>query len=525
MYLAGFAAHAKGIARMKDAAATAPHWADIAADKAIASGRPVVLSSGISPSGEIHIGNMREVLTADAVFRAVKDRGQPARFNYVCDDLDPLRRVYPFLDAGVYEPLIGQPLAAIPCPCGRHDSYATHFLEPFLGALLALKVDVELERAHEMYGSGRMNAVIGRALTHRETIAGILYELTGKQVDDAWSPYNPLCPHCHRLTETRVTGFSTTAETVSYACACGGSGEIPMAGGGKLTWRVDWPARWAMLGVTVEPFGKDHATRGGSYDTGARIAREVFDVEPPLPVPYEWISLKGKGDMSSSKGNVLSIAEVLDMAPPEALRYIVMRERPQSRIAFDPGLPLLELIDAVDDAAGTDSRSRAIELSRAGRFVPIGVPFKHLVVVAQISAFDPDRTMEILRRTGYDGVAREAVVDRMAYAKRWLTRFAPEDIKFEVTSGVPSQAALLGPDQRAFLSRLSKSLRPTMDGEAVHLMIYDLAKEFPHTKPAELFQALYVALLGKPKGPRAGLFVAALGAEFCASRFAEAAAA
>ncbi len=33
--------------------------------------------------------------------------------------------------------------------------------------------------------------------------------------------------------------------------------------------------------MTLEPFGKDHATRGGSYDTGVRIVREIFDAEPP----------------------------------------------------------------------------------------------------------------------------------------------------------------------------------------------------------------------------------------------------
>jgi lysyl-tRNA synthetase class I len=63
-----------------------------------------------------------------------------------------------------------------------------------------------------------------------------------------------------------------------------------------------------------------------------------------------------------------------------------------------------------------------------------------------------------------------------------------------------------------------------MTGEEVHLLVYELAKAFPEEKPAQLFQAIYVALLGKPKGPRAGTFIAALGPEFCAARFAEAAA-
>ena len=495
------------------------HWADQAAAEAIDSGRPVVVSSGISPSGDIHIGNMREVLTADAVFRAARDRGATARFNYVCDNLDPLRRVYPFLDASIYEPLIGRPLAGIPCPCGGHASYADHFLEPFLASLRALHVDVELERADVLYASGRMNRVIAAALRGRDTIAEILSELTGKKVAADWSPYNPQCPACARITHTEVTGFSESSGTVGYACACGARGDVAMAGGGKLTWRVDWPARWAVLEVTVEPFGKDHATRGGSYDTGARIAREVFAYEPPLPIPYEWISLKGQGDMSSSKGNVLSIAQALELVPPEVLRYLVMRERPQRAIAFDPGLPLLQLVDDVDDATASATDSRALELSRAAGFSAVGVPFKHLVVAAQVAGFDADRTLAVLERTGYARLDRAALAGRLGFAKRWLERHAPDDMKFEVRSELPRETSALDGEQRAFLARLAERLEEGQDGETIHKLVYALAQEFPGAKPARLFQAVYLALLGKPKGPRAGAFIAALGATFCAARF------
>jgi lysyl-tRNA synthetase class 1 len=241
-------------------------------------------------------------------------------------------------------------------------------------------------------------------------------------------------------------------------------------------------------------------------------------------VPYEWISLKGQGDMSSSKGNVLSIAQVLELVPPEALRYLVMREKPQRTISFDPGLPLLALVDEVDDAESSGADSRALTLSRAAGFTPIGVPFKHLVVAAQVAGFDVDRTIEVLGRTGYRNLDRDAVSQRLAYARRWLDRHAPEEIKFEVKPELPAEAAALGGDQKAFLRKLAGSLDDAMDGEAVHLLIYELAKEFPSAKPAQLFQALYVALLGKPRGPRAGSFIAALGPGFCAARFAQAAA-
>ncbi len=496
------------------------HWADEVASRVAERAGAQVVSTGISPSGEIHVGNMREVLTGDAVFRALGDRHVPARFNFVCDDFDPLRRVYPFLDEKRYGPLVGRPLSEIPCPCDRHESYADHFLEPFLDSLRRLRVEVEPVRASRMYESGAMNPYIATALGARDRIAGILHELTGKEVAPDWSPFNPLCGRCGCIHRATVRGFSVEAQTVDYACACAGTGTVPMAGGGKLVWRIDWPARWMALGVTVEPFGKDHATSGGSYDTGARVVREVFGGQPPFPIQYEWIRLRGLGDMSSSKGNVLSIADALEVIPPDVLRYLVIREKPQRTISFDPGLPLLQLADELEEVDSSGRNPRAVELSRAAGFRPLGVPNKHLVVVAQAARFDPQRIIEILDREGYGGVDREAVLERLGYLRRWLERFAPEDLRFEVRETVPAEAASLDDTQRRFLGRLAEELREGMDGEGVHSLIYTLREEFPEARPASLFQAIYLALLGKQRGPRAGWFVSLLGARFCAERFA-----
>jgi len=41
-------------------------------------------------------------------------------------------------------------------------------------------------------------------------------------------------------------------------------------------------------------------------------------------------------------------------------------------------------------------------------------------------------------------------------------------------------------------------------------------------RPAHLFQAIYLVLLGQPRGPRAGWFIAMIGPEFAAARFREA---
>jgi lysyl-tRNA synthetase class 1 len=287
----------------------------------------------------VHIGNLREVVTADVVFRALREHRQDVKLHYVADNFDPLRRVYPFLDASIYTPLQGKPISDIPCPCREHTSYADHFLQPFLETLKVLGICLTVYRGDQLYRSGRMNPLILAALMGRDRIAEILREMTGKQVAEDWSPFDPLCPTCGRITGTVVTAFSENDKTVDYRCDCGATGTVPMAGGGKLTWRVDWPARWKLLGVTIEPFGKDHATAGGSYDTGKRIVKEIFEYDPPFPIPYEWISLRGRGDMAASKGNVLSIEQMLNVVPPEVLRYLIVRTPPARSIQFDPGLP------------------------------------------------------------------------------------------------------------------------------------------------------------------------------------------
>ena len=72
------------------------------------------------------------------------------------------------------------------------------------------------------------------------------------------------------------------------------------------------------------------------------------------------------------------------------------------------------------------------------------------------------------------------------------------------------------------MAALAARLHEGHDGESVHALVYEIAQSFAGVKAGQLFQAIYVALLGKPRGPRAGAFIVALGVEFCARRFREA---
>jgi len=504
--------------------ARAKHWADLLAEEIIRQrGRSHVVNTGITPSGEIHIGNMREVVTADAIHRVLKAQADACRFLYIADTYDPLRRVYPFLDPQQYQDNVGKPLSEIPCPCQGHPSYAEHFLAPFLRSLERLGIAPTVHRADQLYKAGAYTETIITALRARDQIRRILKEETGRETPEDWSPFNPICLACGRLTHTQVMGFSATEQTVDYVCACGQRGAVPMAGGGKLTWRVDWPARWKIFGVTVEPFGKDHASKGGSYDTGLRIAREVYGNEAPHPVPYEWLSLAGKGDMSSSKGNVLSIHAMLEVVPPEVLRYLILRTPPQRSIKIDPGLPLLQLIDEYDDVEAQNRDSRALELSAISGISPVRVPFRHMVTVVQVAQGDGDTLVEAIQRGGYSVENQEGLRQRAAYAQRWLETFAPEELRFRIQAQLPTGVAELTLAQKQALQLMGERLRAEMSGEEIHQLIYTIKDELG-TKPDLVFKAIYLALLGKTQGPRAGWFLSTLDTSFVKRRFAEAAA-
>ncbi len=483
--------------------ATIP-WQDVIASNVMKRHKKNVVATGITPSGHIHIGNLREVITAEAVHKSLLKLGAESRLIYVADTYDPLRRVYDFLP-GSFEKYVGCPISEIPDPFGCCSSYTEHFLHPFLKSLEKAKINIEPYKADELYKSGAFDGAIKTALSARDKIANIIDSVSGKTTPADWYPFNPICENCGRLTTTRVTGFDTESEIVEYACECGQSGTVPIQGGGKLTWRVDWAARWGILGVTVEPFGKDHAAAGSSYDSGKRLAREIFGYEAPYPIPFEHILLKGKGKMSSSRGVTISVEDMVEVLSPGALRYLITRVKPEKHIEFDPGLAMLKFVDEHD------------ELHTGERGF---VPFRHMVNAVQIARGDFKQLKGVLQRSGYDTSDEEDIMRRAGNAEEWLKKFAPDIVKFSVQEKMPPSAKSLTDKQKTALGELAESLEKEWTAEDLHDEIYRIA-ESTGMDAKNLFRAIYISLLGSKSGPRAGWFLVSLDMDFLIKRFNE----
>jgi len=513
------------------------HWADVLADKLIKEGKKHVLATGITPSGPIHIGNMREILTTDAVYRSLIDKNIDADFIYVADDYDPLRKVYPYLSKS-YEKFVGKPISEIPCPCGDHKSYADHYLISFLNSLKEIGVKPRVYRASEMYKNGDYKEAIQTALENVDKIKEIIEKISKRKLPKGWIPFNIKCENCGRMSAAKPIIYEYPI--IEYKCDCGYEGEVDIRKGGvgKLPWRVDWPARWKMLGVTFEPCGKDLATVGGARDTGAKIVEEIYRYPHPALIVYEFILLKGKGAMHSSKGTALSSEEMLKMTPPEVLRFLLMKTQPNKHIVFDSGLGLLSLVDEYDkeerayfgieeETKGMKDLNKTYELSQSyhiPKTIPFQLPYRHLVTIIQIGQ-NWDEVKKILLRTGQIPKDlsignEERLKQRTENVRYWLDNFAPDMVKFEVKKNMPNLEITV--EQKRFLSSLFETLSsPIWEAENIHNAIHETS-ENEKIQMKTAFKTIYQILLGKEKGPRAGYFLSNLDKDFVLNRFEEA---
>ena len=104
-------------------------------------GLPPTCASGISPSGPVHLGNLRELMTPHLVSDEVRRNGAPCRHLLSWDDYDRLRRV-PLGVPDSFAEHIGRPLTAVPDPCGQHENFAEHVKEPLRESLDRLGIQV-----------------------------------------------------------------------------------------------------------------------------------------------------------------------------------------------------------------------------------------------------------------------------------------------------------------------------------------------------------------------------------------------
>ncbi len=510
------------------------HWADITADKIIRERGPkehYTCASGITPSGTVHIGNFREIISVELVVRALKDKGQNVRFIYSWDDYDVFRKVPKNMpNQELLESFLRKPIVLVPDVLGDRESYAAAN-EKDLEALLPL-VGVFPEYIYQArrYRSSEYAEGIRTALLHKEEIRRQLNESRSSDLPDDWMPVSVFCTSCDRDT-TKVTGWDGDYG-VSFSCECGCSGKVDLrkTHAVKLPWRIDWPMRWKQENVDFEPAGKDHHSEGGSFDTAKKTSKEVYGHEPPVTFQYDFIRIKGRGGkISSSTGEVISLSDVLEVYQSEVIRFMFAGTRPNSEFAISFDLDVLKIYEDYDKCERAyfhkpdspkalkkwEKQARIYELSQVGE-VPETMPYqmqiRHLCNLLQIHSGDADAVIAGLDDMEASQEARFR--QRCQCAWNWVRDFAPEDFRFSLRS--PDEGCVEVDDKtRQALKGLASIVDENMgnmDEKDFGTLVYDMMKKLG-VESADFFTAVYRVLITKEKGPRLVSFLHTLGKE------------
>jgi lysyl-tRNA synthetase class 1 len=526
-------------------------WADELAMRVRDAG-PQVVNDSKTPSGTVHVGSLRGPVILDAITRALRANGIDTTLLYGVDDLDPMD-AQALLTPDAVEQEMGRPLARVPDQAGDcHASYARHHAQTFIDTFAGLGIHPDRYYwMSDIYPTGDMDPFIRTALDRAALVREIYRRVANVQHPATWHPISVICPTCGKIGTTIVTDwngehvfFECRPDLVAWARGCGASGWIsPFGGNAKLPWNLEWAAQWSLFGVTIEPNGKDLATAGGSRDRSDAIAREVFEREPPLNIPYEFLNIAGQ-KMSTSKGRGAAAHTIAEVVPPEQLRFLFLRHRPNHAIDFDPeGTDQIpRLFDEFDKfAAATAGREVKGELApgyeatfryslldpaadvaaEAAAFRPA---FGHLATLIQIPGVDVVGRVEAEKGGSLTDDERAGLDQRAAAARAWLEAYAPETSRLTIHhEAMPSAAADLDADQRRFLARLSERAEQDdpASGDAWQALIFATAKD-EGVPGRRAFEAIYRAFLGRPNGPRAGWLLGSLDPIFVRERAREA---
>lgn len=501
-----------------------------------------------TPSGRVHVGSLRGVIVHDLIFKSLKDIGVNTKFSYVFNDMDPMDGMPSYLDSNKWGKYMGMPLYKIPSPEPGFKSFADYFAKEFIEVFNSINCHPLIIWSSELHRTGKMNEVIKLILNKADVVRDIYKKVVKKERGTDWFPYNPICEKCGKIGTTKV--FKWDGKYVYYRCepkmvewaeGCGHEGKVePINENGKLVWKLDWPAHWKVIGVTIESSGKDHMSSGGSYDMGVHFCKEVLGtVAPDALGGYEWFTIGGK-KMSSSKGIGSSAKEVSQILPPELLRFLLVRTPIKTHLDFDPmGDTIPNLFDDYDrclnayflklennlpkDKAGevAADQARMIELSEVKLLPKTRLYIPRFRTIANLLKTNKNNLREFFEQQK-SSVAKaskdkeikltqqekEILDERIKYARIYLEKYSqPTDSNTEIKAFVPSES------QKKFLlqsfNRL-KSLVNKDDKDEIQKIIFECINS-EGIKPKEAFEIIYQTLTGKSFGPKIGELILNIG--------------
>lgn len=526
------------------------HWIDELTSKLISHWPDIThfnCNCGISVSGRQHVGRLRgEIVLTNAVVGELERAGYSASHSLILYTVDPWKgkpaQTDAFEDPRDAQKYTNWRLIDVPDPTGQYSSWVDYFWRDFGDLLPLFGRDVQIIRTHELYQEERMQRVIIELIEKKEQVRHILNKYRQeKPFPEEWLPFNPLCVKCNRIGTTTALEVNNTTYQVRYSCkGCHTEGWSDMKLG-KLNWRLEWATIWYLLDVHFEPYGKDHATAGGSRESCIEVLRAALGHPGPYGYWNEWVGYsEGKidhGDMTSSGFIGFTPKDWLKYASPEVLKYLYLKTPPRRRIVlgfdkiphnisdYDRAERIYYGQERLNDPSERHTIERSFEIAfynEVPDFRGFQLDFTHALNVAQI--FSPDETgveraiqklvaTEILSQPP-NQVGRSYISSRLAQARQWAHDQAPPHLRIKIPETLPTRPPeSLDKRYQELVSELatllSQSKWTELKIKECMLEIRD-REQLSKKEMRQFFIILYQIFLGSSRGPRLAPFLTAL---------------
>ena len=509
-------------------------WYDKAADELIKREKKLKRSldhvrteSGLGASGYPHIGSLADGLRNYGIAMALELQGIDSEYIAYADDKDGLRSI-PKGMPDELEQYLGFSVAQIPDIFGDcHFSFGEHMSSLLKEALNLNGVKYTPMSAYKTYQDGVLNDEIITILDNAEKVGKIIEAVTGQDKFTEALPYFVVCENCGRIYTTYAHDYNPQTHTIQYECkgmevkgrwmeGCGHKGEVDvLSGNGKLSWKVEFGARWHALDIRFEAYGKDIAD---SVHVNDAICREIFNWEPPMHVQYEMFVDRGGKKISKSAGNVFTPQVWYRYGSKESLNLLIYKRFVGTKSGSVEDIPVhMDELDELEDVYfGKKKVKDELEYYKLTGLYEYAhllnppeepeahIPYNVMVNLAKVAPPGNEAEFMKLKLEEYEYLkeTNNGVDERIQRVLNWVADIEDEE----------HEPIEINEEQKAALLTIIEELETAEDADAYQASIFNASKQHG-VKARDIFPIVYGILLGQPRGPRFGPYVGLVGKE------------
>ena len=473
----------------------------------------ITLQTGYGPSGLPHIGTFGEVARTSMMVNALKQLSDfPTEIITFSDDMDGLRKVPDNVpNQELLKENLHKPLTQVPDPFEKFSSFGEHNNEMLKKFLDSFKFNYNFQSSTTLYKSGSFNPTLKIILENYEGIMNIIIPTLGKERQQTYSPFLPICPETGHVLEIPVIEIDKEKSNIIFDNKGKKLETSILDGNCKLQWKVDWAMRWYALDIDFEMYGKD-------LIESAILSTKIINLlgkKNPSGFAYE-LFLDEKGEkISKSKGNGITIDQWLEYASPESLSLYMYQNPKRAKKLYKEIVP--KAVDEYLDCIEKSKKQNELQLlmNPVWHVHNGNIPEEEMIMtfsmllnlVETSNADNKDLLWKFVKKYKPDiSETNFPIFDALVgYAIKYFN----DVIKAQKKYKIPNES------EKKALEALVKTLEKCTDEmspEDIQTLIYSTGKENGYADNLrDWFKLIYEVVFGDENGPRMGFFISFFG--------------